>query len=75
MSNRSLQIMQAIGKELGFAATYLPRSGLVKVILPKNYKHDIAYLFPTTKGWVIKPQRFQKLYPAITAFLNRFNSK
>ncbi|MGL4375987.1 MAG: hypothetical protein ACRCT1_06080 [Microcoleaceae cyanobacterium] len=75
MTDLVMAVMSAIGKELGWAATYLPRAGLVKVILPKNYKHDTAFLAFTSKGWIVKPRKFEKRYPAITAFLNRFNSK
>jgi hypothetical protein len=70
-----MSVMTAIRKELGWFATYLPRAGLVKVILPKNYRHDTAFLALTSKGWIVKPRKFEKKYPAITAFLNRFNSK
>lgn len=70
-----MTVMSAIGKELGWVATYLPRAGLVKVVLPKNYKHDTAFLALTKKGWVVRPRKFEKQYPAISAFLNRFNSK
>ena len=68
-------LLNAIAKELGWEASFLARAGLIRVKLPKSYKHDFCFVQESAEqGFRVRPRRFEKEYPAISAFLNRFNA-